>query len=121
MERTPDRVVFVESNDELERILEHPFAAWRIFLNQAQRKIAYASRYAGPAQVTGGAGTGKTVTALHRAAHLARLASGELAVGEAGKSVLLTTFTRNLADALDAQFGLLVDSVDVRGQLEILN
>jgi hypothetical protein len=70
MERTPDRVVFVDSNDELERILEHPFAAWRIFLHPAQRKIAYAPRYAGPAQVTGGAGTGKTVTALHRAAYL---------------------------------------------------
>ena len=121
MERTPDRVVFVESNDELERILEHPFAAWRIFLHPAQRKIAYALRYTGPAQVTGGAGTGKTVTALHRAAYLARSASGELVAVKTGRSILLTTFTRNLADALDAQFGLLVDSADVRGQVEILN
>ena len=121
MERTSDRVVFVDSNDELERILEHPFAAWRIFLHPAQRKIAYAPRYAGPAQVTGGAGTGKTVTALHRAAHLARVASEELLAGEAGRSILLTTFTRNLAEALDVQFGLLVDSGDVRGQVEILN
>jgi superfamily I DNA/RNA helicase len=121
MERTSDRVVFFDSNDELERILEHPFAAWRIFLHPAQRKIAYAPRYAGPAQVTGGAGTGKTVTALHRAAHLARVASGERLAEEAGRSVLLTTFTRNLAEALDAQFGLLVDSSDVRGRVEILN
>ena len=121
MERTPDRVVFVESNDELERILEHPFAAWRIFLHPAQRKIAYALRYTGPAQVTGGAGTGKTVTALHRAVYLARSASGELVAVKTGRSILLTTFTRNLADALDAQFGLLVDSADVRGQVEILN
>ena len=121
MERTPDRVVFVESNDELERILEYPFAAWRIFLHPAQRKIAYAPRYAGPTQVTGGAGTGKTVTALHRAAHLAHAASEQLSAGEAGRTVLLTTFTRNLAEALDAQFGLLVDSADVRGQVEILN
>ena len=68
MERTPGRVVFVKGNEDLDRILEHPFAAWRIFLHPAQRKIAYAPRYAGPAQVTGGAGTGKTVTALHRAA-----------------------------------------------------
>ncbi len=94
---------------------------WRIFLHPAQRKIAYALRYAGPTQVTGGAGTGKTVTALHRAAHLARSASGELLAGEAGRSVLLTTFTRNLAEALDAQFGLLVDSAEVCGQVEILN
>ena len=121
MERTPDRVVFVESNDELKRILEHPFAAWRIFLNQAQRKIAYTARYAGPAQVTGGAGTGKTVTALHRAAHLARSVSDKRVAEKAGRPILLTTFTRNLADALDTQFGLLVDSADVRGQVEILN
>jgi hypothetical protein len=37
----------------------HPFAAWRILLHPAQRKIAYAPRYAGPVQVNGGAGTGK--------------------------------------------------------------
>ena len=80
MERTPGRVVFVQGNDELDKILEHPFAAWRIFLHPAQRKIAYAPRYAGPAQVTGGAGTGKTVTALHRAAFLARRATEQLLV-----------------------------------------
>jgi superfamily I DNA/RNA helicase len=45
----------------------------------------------------------------------------ELAAGKAGRSILLTTFTRNLAEALDAQFGLLVDSAAVRGQVEILN
>ena len=80
MERTPGRVVFVKGNEELDKILEHPFAAWRIFLHPAQRKIAYAPRYAGPAQVTGGAGTGKTVTALHRAAYLARQATEQLSV-----------------------------------------
>ena len=121
MERTPGRVVFVEGNEDLDRILEHPFAAWRIFLHPAQRKIAYAPRYAGPAQLTGGAGTGKTVTALHRAAYLARRAAGQLWVTEPGASVLLTTFTRNLADALTAQFELLVDDEDARGQVEIRN
>src|SRR5262249_38422784 len=35
MERTPGRVVFVDSNAELERILEHPFALWRTFLHPA--------------------------------------------------------------------------------------
>ncbi len=121
MERTPGRVVFIDSNTELQRILEHPFAAWRIFLHPAQRKIAYAARYAGPVQVTGGAGTGKTVTALHRAAHLARQASEELSAVEEARSVLLTTFTRNLAEALETQFDLLVDADDVRRRVEILN
>lgn len=121
MERTPGRVVFVGSNEELKRVLEHPFALWRTFLHPAQRKIAYAKQYAGPAQVSGGAGTGKTVTALHRAAYLARQASEELFAAESGRSVLLTTFTRNLAEALQAQFDLLVESSDVRRQVEILN
>jgi nitroreductase len=121
MERTPGRMVFVTGNEELGKILEHPFAAWRIFLHPAQRKIAYASSYAGPAQVTGGAGTGKTVTALHRAAYLARQATGQLTVGESAESVLLTTFTRNLADTLLTQFELLVDDEDTRGQVEIRN
>jgi superfamily I DNA/RNA helicase len=114
-------VVFVEGNEDLDRILEHPFAAWRIFLHPAQRKIAYAPRYAGPAPVTGGAGTGKTVTALHRAAYLARRTAGQLAFEESAASVLLTTFTRNLADALLAQFELLLDDADARGQVEIRN
>src|SRR3984957_11564707 len=121
MERTPGRVVFVKGNEELDKILKHPFAAWRIFLHPAQRKIACAPRYAGPAQVTGGAGTGKTVTALHRAAYLARQASGQLTFEEPAASVLLTTFTRNLADALLTQFELLVDDEDARGQVEIRN
>jgi hypothetical protein len=66
MERTPSRITFVSGNDELREILTHSFAAWRIFLHPSQRRIAFNAKYSGPAQVTGGAGTGKTVTALHR-------------------------------------------------------
>lgn len=121
MERTPGRMVFVEGNNELDRILEHPFAAWRVFLHPAQRKIAYASRYTGPAQVTGGAGTGKTVTALHRTAYLARRSTEQLFGQESAPTVLMTTFTRNLAEALETQFSLLAETDDVRNQVEILN
>ena len=121
MERTPSRVVFISSNDELGKILEHPFAKWRIFLHPAQRKIAYAPRYAGPVQVTGGAGTGKTVTALHRAAYLARQAGGQLTGPESAQAVLVTTFTKNLAEALQSQFELLADDEETRRQVEIRN
>lgn len=119
MERTPGRVAFVSGQEELERMLANPFAAWRVFLHPAQRKIAYASSYAGPAQVTGGAGTGKTVTALHRAAFLA----GRLALDPvlADAPVLLTTFTRSLADALHGQLALLVTDEDVLRRIEVLN
>jgi hypothetical protein len=99
MERTPSRVAFVSGQADLERMLANPFAAWRVFLHPAQRKIAYAPSYAGPAQVTGGAGTGKTVTALHRAAHLAARYAGQSADQTLGTPILLTTFTRSLAAA----------------------
>ena len=123
MKRTPSHVVFVAGHEELQRILANPFAAWRIFLHPAQRKIAFTPRYAGPVQVTGGAGTGKTVTALHRTAFLAKQASTRLFSAQLNErpSILLTTFTRNLADSLDAQFGLLAGAEDVQSQVEILN
>jgi hypothetical protein len=106
MERTPGQVAFVSGYEELQRILAYPFAAWRTFLHPAQHKIARRASYTGPAQVTGGAGTGKTVTALHRAAFLAEradipsVAGQSKRAGRAGPPILLTTFTRNLAEAL---------------------
>jgi hypothetical protein len=127
MRRTRDRVVFIEGSEELDRILRHPFAHWRTFLHPAQRKIAYAPAFAGPVQVTGGAGTGKTVTAMHRAVHLAKQALSQLPVRDGRTPILLTTFTRNLADALQAQFGLLADvddpitAADIRAQVDILD
>src|SRR5260370_16731975 len=62
MERTPGQVVFVSGHDEWRRILAYPFAAWRIFLDPSQRKIAYHPSYNGPAQVTGGPRTPKAPT-----------------------------------------------------------
>jgi len=111
IERTPGAVTFVSGQEELQLILAYPFAAWRTFLHPSQRKIAYKESYAGPAQVTGGPGTGKTVTALHRAAFLAE---------RAGR-VLVTTFNGNLADALHAQLDLLIRDYGVRRGVEVLN
>ena len=64
----------VRDEEELRLILAHPFAAWRAFLHPSQHEIAYRVSYSGSAQVTGGPGTGKTVTVLHRAAILAERA-----------------------------------------------
>jgi superfamily I DNA/RNA helicase len=121
MERTPGQVAFVSGQEELQRILAHPFAAWRTFLHPGQRKIALRAAYSGPAQVTGGAGTGKTVTALHRAAFLAQRADQKTSPGQVGPPILLTTYTRNLAEALDAQLALLTEDPAVRGRIEVLN
>ena len=123
MKRTPGEVTFVSGQDELRSVLSRPFAAWRTFLHPSQRKIAYKESYSGPAQVTGGAGTGKTVTALHRAAFLAERAVVQPAAdsGSANPPILLTTFTRNLSEALDSQLRLLVENPAIRSRIEVLN
>ncbi|NMB13368.1 MAG: AAA family ATPase [Firmicutes bacterium] len=79
----------VEGEDELQAMLAAPLERWRVFLHPTQRKIVR-RHYNGPARVTGGAGTGKTVVAMHRAKWLA----GQL---EGNEKILFTTFTANLA------------------------
>jgi len=120
MERAPGQVTFVSGPEELRHILAHPFAAWRTFLHPSQRDIAYQPSYAGPAQVTGGPGTGKTVTVLHRAALLAERATPAEHTAHT-EPVLLTTFNGNLAHALAAQLDLLVRDAHVRQKIEVLN
>jgi superfamily I DNA/RNA helicase len=70
-----------------------------VFLHPAQREIIE-RRYAGPARVSGSAGTGKTVVALHRAVELARR--------DERARVLLATFSEPLASALHAKLRRLV-------------
>ncbi|MEV5170267.1 UvrD-helicase domain-containing protein [Streptomyces flaveolus] len=98
---TPARIRLVTGPQELEEILEKPFAAWRVFLHPSQRRVAYRASYSGPVQVTGGPGTGKTVAALHRVKHL-------LDRSEDGR-ILLTTYTNALAAGLRDMLGLLLD------------
>jgi hypothetical protein len=98
--RPGTRVQFAPATPEdLIAAFNGQLAAWRVWLHPLQRKLAYHDGWNGPFRVTGGAGTGKTVTALHRAHHLAdRLAAG----GSQGR-VLVATYTRNLAEALAGQ------------------
>jgi superfamily I DNA/RNA helicase len=130
MERTPGQVTFVCGQEELRLILAHPFAAWRTFLHPSQRKIAYRASYAGPAQVTGGPGTGKTVTVLHRAAFLAARAATSSPAGAPdaaflpapdARPVLVTTFNGNLAEALHTQLDLLIRDAVLRSRIEVRN
>ena len=81
--RSRDRVVLVNGPDELMNVFAYPFATWRVYLHPTQRDVVEAS-FNGPARITGGPGTGKTVVALHRAHMLAKRDDGR---------VLLTTFT----------------------------
>lgn len=81
--------VIVDGEDELRRIMAEPLEKWRVFLHPTQRKIVK-KRYSGAARVLGGAGTGKTVVAMHRAKYLASQMSDQ-------QRILFTTFTANLA------------------------
>lgn len=80
----------VENLEEFQAALNQPFETWAVFLHPAQR-VLVERNWSGPARISGSAGTGKTIVALHRAAHLAR---------GTGARVLLTTFSKPLAAAL---------------------
>lgn len=91
----------VANVEELERAFAYPWEKWTIFLHPAQRQFVERD-YSGPARVSGSAGTGKTIVALHRAAHLAR--------GNPEGRVLLTTFSESLANALRVKLRRLLAS-----------
>jgi len=82
----------ITDDDELEAMLAAPLEQWRVFLHPSQRRLVERD-WSGPVRVLGGAGTGKTVVAMHRARWLARQLIDSGATGR----VLFTTYTRNLA------------------------
>jgi hypothetical protein len=77
--------------EELERALDFPWDKWAVFLHPAQRRLVERD-YNGPARVSGSAGTGKTIVALHRTVSLAHR--------NPQARVLLTTFSKALENAL---------------------
>jgi superfamily I DNA/RNA helicase/mRNA-degrading endonuclease RelE of RelBE toxin-antitoxin system len=81
----------IENSVDLQRALAYPSEQWAVFLHPSQRRLIEMS-FAGPARISGSAGTGKTVVALHRAARLAQNSPRD--------RVLLTTYSQPLADAL---------------------
>ncbi len=87
--------------EELQRALEYPWEKWTIFLHPEQRQWVQRD-YNGPARVSGSAGTGKTIVALHRAVHLAR--------SHPDSRILLTTFSDALAAALLTRRNLMVSN-----------
>lgn len=99
IERNPDslrRFFVVQDEADLADVLNQPLQAWIRFLHPSQRALVEGS-FSGPAKITGSAGTGKTVVALHRARELARQ----------GKHVLLTSFVKQLCRNLERQIGIL--------------
>jgi superfamily I DNA/RNA helicase/mRNA-degrading endonuclease RelE of RelBE toxin-antitoxin system len=89
----------VKDVEELERALEYPWEKWTVFLHPAQKESVERD-YGGPARISGSAGTGKTIVALHRAVFLAR--------SNPDARVLLTTFSDTLANALQTKLYRLI-------------
>jgi len=86
---------------ELQTALDYPWEKWTVFLHPEQRQWVERD-YNGPARVSGSAGTGKTIVAMHRAVYLAR--------SNPDCRVLLTTFSDTLASALHTKLKRLVGS-----------
>ena len=94
LNRAESRTRFVVAEDDLalEAMLNAPLEHWRVFLHPTQRRLVE-RHWNGPVRVLGGAGTGKTVAAMHRVRWLAR----NLPEGR----TLFTTFARNLATDIE--------------------
>jgi superfamily I DNA/RNA helicase/mRNA-degrading endonuclease RelE of RelBE toxin-antitoxin system len=91
----------IDSPEELQRALDFPWDKWTVFLHPQQRSLVDREQ-SGPARVSGSAGTGKTIVALHRAVHLAK------ANPEA--RILLATYSRPLANALATRLRRLISN-----------
>lgn len=104
--------VVVEGEDELRRIMAEPLEKWRVFLHPTQRKIVE-KNYSGAARVLGGAGTGKTVVAMHRAKQLASQLKDK-------ERILFTTYTANLASDIRDNLRKICSVEEIR-KIDVIN
>lgn len=111
---TQRRFYVVEDDLELTAIMQAPLEQWRIFLHPSQRRLVE-KQWNGPVRVLGGAGTGKTVAAMHRAKWLA-----ENVFNQEGDRILFTTFTRNLAADIQSSLGKICSRETLR-RIEVVN
>jgi hypothetical protein len=95
--------------DQLTAAQQRPFETWLTFLHPQQQALV-TRHYGGPARISGPAGTGKTVVALHRLRHLARRSVGPL---------LFTTLVRTLPPVHQQTFLRLAP--ELAGRVEFIN
>ena len=108
------RFFVVDDELELAAILNAPLEKWRVFLHPKQRKLVERD-WNGPVRVLGGAGTGKTVVALHRAKWLL-----ENRFTDKNDRILFTTFTKNLAADIQQNLSKIC-SADTMKRIEVVN
>ncbi len=102
----------VEGEEELKAMMNAPLEKWRVFLHPSQRRLV-SRDFSGPARVLGGAGTGKTVVAMHRAKYLAQKCKDQ-------ERVLFTTFTANLAQDIRENLRKICTTEEMR-KIEIIH
>ena len=102
-----------ENEEALQEVLNQSIEKWRVFLHPAQRRLANGKKN-GPVRVLGGAGTGKTVVAMHRAKWLVESVATE------SNKVLFTTFTRNLAADIQQNLNKIC-SQEALKRIEVMN
>jgi superfamily I DNA/RNA helicase len=109
-----------QSIEELRRFFDGELEGWRVWLHPEQRKLAY-KEYNGPAMVRGGAGTGKTVVAMHRAKCIADQLAAD--PKKQGQKVLVTTFTTTLARDIEANLKTLCPEhiTGTSSRIEVIN
>ena len=105
----------ITDDDVLEAMLSAPLERWRVFLHPSQRRLVERT-WSGAVRVLGGAGTGKTVVAMHRARWLAK----QLIASGAPGRVLFTTFTRNLATDIRANLTKICDPEQLQ-RIEVIH
>lgn len=101
----------IRSETELQAVFAKPLLVWRIFLHRSQEDLAHRARFNGPVRVIGGPGTGKTVVAVHRARFLAE-AQRDM---PGRRGVLLTAFSKTLADSMQDCLMQLLDGHPATG------
>jgi len=105
----------ITDDDVLEAMLSAPLERWRVFLHPSQRRLVERG-WSGAVRVLGGAGTGKTVVAMHRARWLAK----ELIKTSVAGRILFTTFTRNLATDIRANLTKICSPEELQ-RIEVLH
>jgi hypothetical protein len=115
LERESSRRKFlvISDSEEMDTVLAYPLDRWRTFLHPSQRRLVEMNAR-GPVRVLGGAGTGKTVVAIHRAKWLAER------VCHRNEKVLFTTYTKNLAADIQANLKKIC-SHETLGKIEVKN
>lgn len=104
-----------DNEKDMQVAFEYPLDKWRLFLHPDQR-VLVEKDFSGPVRVTGGAGTGKTVAAMHRARHLAQFLIQTKSKGK----VLFTTFTKNLALDIESNLAKLCEPAEM-DRIEVVN